>query len=234
MTAIESSGEKVSRALNLTTEQRSQRAVGGPLERDADWHGAAVWARRLAFLSLILVFAEGCVGLGEGIAADSVALTAWALGSAPEAFACLIVIWRFSGSRILSDNSERRAQRGVALSFWLMAPYIAAESVHHLLRQHDTGSSVVGIVVTAIALLQMPLIGWAQHRLGMRLASDATVGKGIQNYLCGAQAAAVLAGLALTWVWADGWWVDPVVGLCIAAISLWQGFRSWRGKHCGC
>ncbi|MCW2892038.1 MAG: hypothetical protein JWO75_1527, partial [Actinomycetia bacterium] len=71
---------------------------------------------------------EGSVGLWQGLAAGSASLTGWALGSAVEALASVIVIWRFTGARALSDAAERRAQRGVAISFWLLAPYIAAES----------------------------------------------------------------------------------------------------------
>ena len=51
----------------------------------------------------------------------------WPLGSAVEGLASLIVVWRFTGSRTLSEHAERRAQRGVAISFWLIAPYIAFE-----------------------------------------------------------------------------------------------------------
>ena len=100
--------------------------------RDAGWHQAAQWARRLAWISLVLVAVEGTVGLWQGLAAGSVALTGWALGAVPEGLAGAVVIWRFTGSRTLSETAERRAQIGVAVSFWLTAPYIAAESVHHL------------------------------------------------------------------------------------------------------
>ena len=44
----------------------------------------------------------------------------------------------------------------------------------------------------------MPLLGCAKHKLAARLGSAATAGEGTQNYLCAAQAAAVLAGLAIT------------------------------------
>ncbi|KKB97153.1 membrane protein, partial [Mycolicibacter arupensis] len=70
--------------------------------------------------------------------------------------------------------------------------------------------------------------------LGTRLASAATVGEGIQNYLCAVQAAAVLIGLAVTANWSGGWWLDPVIGLGVATVAVWQGFRSWRGEDCGC
>ena len=127
-----------------------------------------------------------------------------------------------------------RAQRGVALSFWLTAPYIAAESIRDLLDEHHAEKSVIGIVLTAVALVLMPLLGRIKHKLAARLDSAATAGEGTQNYLCGAQAAAVLAGLAVTAAWPDCWWFDPLIGLGIACAAIWQGVRSWRGKDCGC
>ena len=62
-----------------------------------------------------------------------------------------------------------------------------------------------------------------------RHAGGRTAGEGIQNYLCAAQAAAVLAGLAITAAWSGGWWADPVIGLAIAAIAVREGIRSWHG-----
>jgi divalent metal cation (Fe/Co/Zn/Cd) transporter len=28
------------------------------------------------------------------------------------------------------------------------------------------------------------------------------------------------------------WWLDPVVGLCIAALAVWEGIKAWRGEDC--
>jgi divalent metal cation (Fe/Co/Zn/Cd) transporter len=93
---------------------------------------------------------------------------------------------------------------------------------------------VIGIALTAVALVLMPVLGRANRRLGTRLGSRATEGEGAQNYLCAAQAGGVLTGLAVTALWAGGWWIDPAIGLAIAAIAVWQGARSWRGHACGC
>ena len=205
-----------------------------PATRDAGWHRAARWARRLAWVSLVPVAAEGLIGLWQGLAAGSVALTGWALASIPEGMAGAVVIWRFTGSRTLSETAERRAQIGVALSFWLYAPYIAAESVRNLYDGHHADTTVLGIVVTGLAVVVMPIVGRAQRRLGGRLASAATAGEGVQNYLCATQAAAVLVGLGVTANWPDGWWLDPAIGLGVAGVAVWQGFRSWRGDDCGC
>lgn len=45
-------------------------------QRDSRWHAAARWARWLAWVSLIFVVAEGALGLWQGVATGSVALTA--------------------------------------------------------------------------------------------------------------------------------------------------------------
>jgi divalent metal cation (Fe/Co/Zn/Cd) transporter len=201
---------------------------------DAGWQAGARWAWRLAWISLAMLLVEGAVGLWQGLAVGSVALTGWALGGGSEALASAMVVWRFSGTRTLSETAEQRAQRGVAVSFWLTAPYIAAESIRHLTDEHHADASVIGIGLTAVALLLMPILGRANHKLGARLGSEATEGEGTQNYLCALQAAGVLVGLAITAAWSGGWWCDPAIGLVIAAVAVWQGIRSWRGHHCGC
>ncbi|WP_425518496.1 cation transporter [Mycobacterium spongiae] len=201
---------------------------------DAEWRQNVQWARLLAWASLIVLLTEGAVGVWEGLAVGSIALTGWALGGGSEGLASAMVLWRFTGDRTLSQTAERFAQRGVAVSFWLIAPYVAIESIGGLLGRHHAETSVIGIGLTAVALLLMPVLGWANRRVGARLKSGATRGEGTQNYLCAAQAAGVLLGLAITAAWPGGWWLDPVVGLAIAGIAVWQGIRVWNGHNCGC
>ena len=209
-------------------------APQGGLVKDAGWLRAARQARLLAWASLAWMCAEGAVGLWQGFASGSIALTGWALGSAVEGLASTIVIWRFTGSRTLSGTAERHAQRAVAISFWLLAPYVAAQSAADLLTGHHAESTPIGIALTAAALLEMPLLGHAKHQLGQRLGSGATTGEGTQNYLCAAQAAAVLLVLAITTIWPAGWWLDPAIGLAIAAVAVREGASAWRGEDCSC
>ena len=205
---------------------------GRPVAGDAGWRRAARLARWLAWASLAWMCAEGAIGLWQGLATGSAALTGWALGSSVEGLASVIVIWRFTGARALSPAAERRAQRGVAVSFWLLAPFIAADSARDLVTGHHAAAAPIGIALTAAALVVMPLLGRAKHQLATRLGSAATAGEGTQNYLCAAQAAAVLAGLAGTAAWPGAWWADPVIGLGIAAVAVREGIRSWRGQDC--
>jgi divalent metal cation (Fe/Co/Zn/Cd) transporter len=212
----------------------STHAEPVPALRDGQWQRNARWARWLAWVSLAVMLSEGAIGLWQGLAVGSVALTGWALGGAAEGLASAMVVWRFTGARTLSETAERRAQLGVAVSFWLAAPYIAAESIRYLAGEHHAETSVIGIALTAGAVVLMPVLGWAKHKLAVRLSSAATKGEGTQNYLCAAQAGAVLIGLAVTACWSGAWWVDPAIGLGIAAAAVWQGIRAWRGEDCGC
>lgn len=77
----------------------------------------------------------------------------------------------------------------------------------------------------------MPLLGIAKKRLGARLGSGATSGEGAQNLLCAYLAAAVLVGLVANTV-LGWWWLDPFVGLGIAALAVREGLEAWRGEDC--
>jgi hypothetical protein len=79
---------------------------------------------------------EGAATTTAGLLAGSTALTGNGLDGAIEGLASVIVVWRFSASRTLSAPSERRAQQLVALSFLLLAPYIAIEATRPLLVEH--------------------------------------------------------------------------------------------------
>jgi divalent metal cation (Fe/Co/Zn/Cd) transporter len=198
---------------------------------DHAWLQAARRVRRLSWLSLAWMTAEGALGIFAGAAAGSIALVGWGLGSAIEGLAAVIVIWRFTGSRTHSETSERRAQRAVAVSFFLLAPYIAVEAVRSLATAEHPGTSALGIAVTASSVLLMPALGLAKRRLGQRLGSGATAGEGTQNLICAAQGLAVLLGLAANAA-VGAWWLDGMIALGLAAFAVNEGIDAWRGDGC--
>ena len=196
------------------------------------WLRAARQAKLLAWLSLAWMSVEGFVGVLAGIQAHSLGVVTWAASSFVEALASLIVVWRFTGRRTLSPTSEARAQKWVAASFFLLAPYFVVEAIRKLVNGADTHVTVLAVALTASAIVLMPLLGWAKLRLGRQLDSGATAGEGIQNIMCAAQAATALvavagAGIGLAFL-------DPIAALVIAAIALKEGRDGWRGEDTCC
>ncbi len=82
-------------------------------------------ARLLSWVTLAWMGVEGGVAIGAAIVSESVALLGFGLDSGIEAMSSVIVIWRLTGSRLASSTSDRRAQQLVAVSFYLLAPYVA-------------------------------------------------------------------------------------------------------------
>src|SRR4051812_21844954 len=174
---------------------------------------------------------EGAVAIIAGVVASSVALVGFGLDSAIEGFASVIIIWRFTGHRIHSHAAEERAQKLVAVQFFLLAPYVAVEAVMHLVDDNRPDSSWLGIALTASSVIGMPLLGVAKRRLAEELGSAATKGEGNQNLLCAYLAGAVLVGLLANSLFGM-WWLDPVAALFIAAVAVREGLETWRGDGC--
>ncbi|NRQ36778.1 hypothetical protein HII36_33815 [Nonomuraea sp. NN258] len=196
----------------------------------ADWLRAARRARGLSVLTLVWLGLESTLGLAAGLSSHSVALIGWGLSALVEALASLIVVWRFTGTRTLSPNAESTAGRAVAVSFWLLVPYLIIHVAHDLDAGHRAAPTVLGIVVTTVSLVSMPALGLAKRRLGLRLASAATSGEGTQNLICAAMAGGVLAGLWLNTV--GWWWVDPAVAVVLAVVAVREGAKAWHGHAC--
>jgi divalent metal cation (Fe/Co/Zn/Cd) transporter len=191
-----------------------------------------VWrAKALSWLSLAWMIVEGAVAISAALMAGSVALLGFGLDSVIEALASVIVIWRFTGPRRLSDQAEAHAQRLVAVSFFLLAPYIAQEAIRILVAGSHPGTSWVGVGLSISSLILMPILGRAKQRIGSQLGSGATAGEGAQNLLCAYLAAGVLAGLLLNAAFGL-WWTDPVIALAIAGLAVKEGRETWRGEGC--
>lgn len=184
----------------------------------------------LSWLSLAYLTIEGGVALFAGIVANSPALVGFAIDSIIEGLASVIIVWRFTGARAYSDAAERKAQKLVAIQFFILAPYVAYESVDALVRREAPDESLLGIVLAVASLVIMYVLGRAKIGLSDQLDSPATRGEGRQNILCAYLAGALLIGLGgnalLGW-----WWLDPLVGLLIAVVAVQEGREAWSGEE---
>jgi divalent metal cation (Fe/Co/Zn/Cd) transporter len=201
-----------------------------PITRDR-YQRLAGRVKLLSWLSLAWMTVEGAVAIAAGIVAGSIALVGFGLDSAIEGLASVVIIWRFTGQRVFSQAAEERAQKLVAVQFFILAPYVAFESVKSLVGAEHADVSWVGIGLALGSVVFMPMLGIAKQRLAGQLGSPATAGEGRQNMLCAYLAGALLVGL-LGNALVGAWWLDPAVGLLIAAVAVKEGVQAWRGESC--
>jgi hypothetical protein len=55
-------------------------------------------------------------------------LLGFGLDSVIEGLASIIIIWRFTGTRTLSETADTRARKAVAVTFFLLAPYLTIDA----------------------------------------------------------------------------------------------------------
>jgi divalent metal cation (Fe/Co/Zn/Cd) transporter len=172
---------------------------------------------------------EGVIAVAAGLVAGSVSLVGFGFDSAIEVSAALVVTWRLAQERSseCTQGSDRAATRAIAVSFGLLAAYVAVEAGRDLAGGIRPDASVVGVALAGLSLVVMPWLARAKRRLGPALGSTAVVADANQTALCALLSAVVLVGLganaALGW-----WWTDPTAGLLIAGVAAVEAARTWR------
>jgi divalent metal cation (Fe/Co/Zn/Cd) transporter len=169
---------------------------------------------------------EAVVAVWAGIAAGSVALVGFGLDSMIEVFAASVVIWEFNGA---SEERQERALRLIAISFFLLAAYVAVEAVRDLIVGSEAAESGVGIVLAAISLVVMPMLAIGKRRTGRQLGSASLLADATETLLCAYLSGILLVGLLLNAA-VDWWWADPLAALGIAFLAAREGIEAWRGE----
>ena len=175
---------------------------------------------------------EGLVAIGAGIAAGSVALTVFGIDSAIEVTSGALLWWRLRvelGLAPLGPTTERRAARGAGFLLLALGVYIVTDSVRVLVTGSRPDSSLIGIVLTAISLIVMPLLARGKLRVAASLGSRALRADAHETIVCAWLSATTLLGLglnaALGW-----WWADPVAALAMLPLIVREGLEAWRGE----
>jgi divalent metal cation (Fe/Co/Zn/Cd) transporter len=190
--------------------------------------------RRARLLNRVTIgwnVAEAVVALAAGVAAGSLGLVAFGLDSCVEVSGALVLAWRLAREQRTgcTQPDDRRATRALALCFFALAGWVSVNAVLDLAGGHRPEISTVGIVVTALSLLTMPVLARAKRRLAPVLGSRAQEREASQTRLCAVLSGVVLGGLllnaALGW-----WWADPAAALVVAGLAAVEGARSWRAE----
>jgi divalent metal cation (Fe/Co/Zn/Cd) transporter len=196
-------------------------------------------AVRLEYATIGWNTIEAGVAIVSGIVAGSVALVAFGLDSAIEIVSATVVLLHLrallAGAEPDEDR-ERRALRIIALTFFALAAYVTVDAAVALLRAEHPQVSPAGLVVTAAAVVVMPLLARAKRRTASDLFDAGQTGAAAlltadsaETALCGLLSLATLIGVganaALGW-----WWADPAAGLVVVYFAIREGREAWEGE----
>lgn len=182
-------------------------------------------ARRLSVFSIGWNVTEGSIAVTAGLIAHSGALTGFGFDSAIESISASVLLWRIHVERSQpqrAEHVERTATRLIGASFLLLAAYVAYDAISSLATRDEPDTSIIGIALTAVSLIVMPVLARRKRRVATQLDSRAAQADSTQTMVCVWLSAVVLAGLALnaTLGW---WWADPIAALGVVAFLIIEG-----------
>ncbi len=188
----------------------------------------------LEYLTVGWNIVEGLIAVGAGFAAGSVALIGFGVDSFVESISGSVLIWRLRAEAGGQADEERieqveqRASRLVAVSFGVLAVYVAFEAVQTLIAQERPSASPIGIALTTVSIAVMLWLARAKRDAGEALGSRALIADSHQTFACWYLSVTTLAGLALNAAFGF-WWADPVAGLVIAVFLIREAREAWEG-----
>jgi divalent metal cation (Fe/Co/Zn/Cd) transporter len=197
------------------------------MERSTNRTALTTRAFRLEYLTIGWNVIEAIVAVSAGIAAGSLALIGFGLDSLIEVFAATVVVWQLRG---VSEERERRALRLIALSFFVLAGFVAVEAVRDLVAGAEAQESMVGIALAAVSLVVMPALAIAKRHTAQRMNSATLLADSTETRLCSYLSAILLAGLVLN-ATVGWWWADSLAALGIGFLAAREGVEIWRVEH---
>lgn len=190
----------------------------------------------LAVFTVVYTLLEGSTSLWLGLGAKSITLESFGLDSLLEVSAAMLLLWRLSlQSKGAKDDvveaSEGRVHRFVGGSFLLLALYVLWGSVTSLMAIEAPQPTQVGLLITALSVVIMPVLASVKLKVAARIGSEAMKMEAKETLACGILSTIALAGLGLN-VGFGWWWADPVAGLCMLPWLVKEGWASVRGVSC--
>lgn len=187
----------------------------------------------LVIAGLLWNLVEAVIALWAGLQAGSVAMLAFGLDSIVEFLAGGVLVWRLKTRLDHSDAeaAERRAQRLLGLSFFLLAAYIVLHSGANLLGWlPEPQPSLVGIALVVASAVVMSGLYVAKMRIAARMQSRSLRAEAMESLFCDLQDVTILVGLGLNSLFA-WWWADPVAALFLIPFFLKEGRENLSGHE---
>lgn len=148
--------------------------------------------------------------------AASVALVGFGLDSLIEIAACIVVLWKLSGS---GHARQRFALRLIGAVFVAMVVYLLIQSGLALILYHHAKASTASVTWTAVTAAATFALVAAKIRTGRALGNPVLKTEGRVTFIDGLLAVAVLLGLPLNGLF-GWWWAGPVAGFVIVFYAI--------------
>jgi cation diffusion facilitator family transporter len=171
---------------------------------------------------------EGLIAIVAGLAAGSVALTGFGVDSVIEVTSGVLLWWRLRaelGSAPLGPAVEARAARWAGILLLALAVYLVVEAARRLFSQDRPGETALGIGLTAVSLIVMPLLARAKLRAARALGSRALRADAHETIVCAWLSLTTLCGLALNAAF-GWWWADPLAALAMVPLVVREGLEA--------
>ena len=172
---------------------------------------------RIEVITVVWMTIEMALSIGAGIAAGSILLTAFGIDSLIELIGGGILLWRLqvesgSGDMARIEQAEGRASKIVAIALGLLCVYVFISAAYGLVAHLKSEISLLGIGISAAAVLVMPYLAIVKRRVSSRIKSEALASDAINSITCAYMAGTVLLGLALNALWGL-WWAEHLAAL---------------------
>lgn len=176
---------------------------------------------------------EALVTLPAGVLADSPALIAFGIKSIIELFAGSVLVWRLKKEQSAIEEAEvaeKRAERLIGITFFLLAGYIVGHSGSSLLGWlPEPKVSPTGIAIILASAFVMSILYVCKMRVAVLMQSRALRGEAMGSLICDLQDLIILVGLGTNALF--GWsWTDPVAALALLPFLVKEG-REAIWKH---
>jgi cation diffusion facilitator family transporter len=178
---------------------------------------------------------EGIVGVASGLISGSVALLGFGIDSFVESASGIVVGWRFSYE--MSGRPKERVEKAEAWSaritgtlLLILAAFLLIDSSRRLLGfGAEPESSRVGIALTCLSLMIMPVLARAKLKVAGRLESKALRADSYETIACAWLSLTTLVGLVLNAAF-GWWWADPAAALVLVPMIVREGLEGLRGE----
>jgi divalent metal cation (Fe/Co/Zn/Cd) transporter len=188
--------------------------------------------QRLEYFTIGWNLLEGLVAIISGVMAGSISLIGFGLDSLIEVSSGSALLWRLHlDAPELRERAEAVTLKIVGVCFIALAAYIGFDAAKSLIRREPPEASFVGIGLTVLSLIVMPLLARAKRRVAASINSRAMHADSRQTDLCAYLSAITLGGLALNALF-GWWWSDPAAALIMLPIIAREGIEALRGETC--